>query len=390
MHRSIEHLGVRIGDEKAHWTEREAKARGAWQHIRRLTRLPPRAKRQVVAGQLLPLLLYGAELHQHPTESMRRLVREWQRWIVGAWRGSNAQKVSEICGIPDIDVMVQNKRIRWAASVYGRALPQLRTIAEPILRGAIDPEIQLRWMGGSSIPETLIEETEFCKEKDQSYSDGSRAEGANGDMVTAAATQTRDLYLGRYATVMDAEEAGVMMSWEDGKDHTALDSKGALTRITSLSLARARSWIEEAIQTMAAGRHKKLSWVRGHSGVRGNEEADARARRAGWMGSAMQQPEIAIPAGIRHHHPIMSKTAQMKWDREAVRGLTYMHTDKGPLKHWLAFIGRADDEACACGVTQNAAHLLHCRLIGDGLGRTAEDIWNDPDWCREVARALRR
>jgi len=70
------HLGVCVGDEKEHWAEREKEARAAWGVIRRLTRLPPRSKEQVVLGQLVPLLTHKAELHQHPTESVEKLVRE--------------------------------------------------------------------------------------------------------------------------------------------------------------------------------------------------------------------------------------------------------------------------------------------------------------------------
>jgi len=80
----------------------------------------------------------------------------------------------------------------------------------------------------------------------------------------------------------------------------------------------------------------------------------------------------------------------MEWDREALRVLSYIYTDRGPMKHWLRTIGITEDTLCECGVAQNAAHLLVCRSIGDGEGRNAKEIWDDPDWCREVARALRR
>jgi len=98
-------------------------------------------------GQVIPILVYGAELHQQPTESMRRLVREWQRWIVGAWRGSRADRVEALSGVGDLDTITY-KRVRWAASVYGRTLPILREEAERILREVLDPEVQLRWMRG--------------------------------------------------------------------------------------------------------------------------------------------------------------------------------------------------------------------------------------------------
>jgi len=71
-------------------------------------------------------------------------------------------------------------------------------------------------------------------------------------------------------------------------------------------------------------------------------------------------------------------------------GLVYVTTDRGPLKHWLWAIGRAGDSRCECGTTQNAVHLLRCPLVGDGRGRTLEEAGQDPEWCREVVRHLRR
>lgn len=38
------HLGVYIGNESRHWTETLKKARGMWESVRRLTRLPPMSK----------------------------------------------------------------------------------------------------------------------------------------------------------------------------------------------------------------------------------------------------------------------------------------------------------------------------------------------------------
>ena len=47
---------------------------------------PPRSR------SLLPIF-YGCEAFQHPKEEMRRLSREWARWVVGAWRGSSNDRV---------------------------------------------------------------------------------------------------------------------------------------------------------------------------------------------------------------------------------------------------------------------------------------------------------
>ena len=42
-------------------------------------------------------------------------------------------------------------------------------------------------------------------------------------------------------------------------------------------------------------------------------------------------------------------------------------------------IGRQEDDKCDCVIAQNAAHLLRCSLIAGGMGRSAEETWNDTD-----------
>ena len=56
------HLGVNLGKRK-HQRYRTQKARAAFNLVRRLSRLPPREKRKVVVGQVIPILVYGAEQH---------------------------------------------------------------------------------------------------------------------------------------------------------------------------------------------------------------------------------------------------------------------------------------------------------------------------------------
>ena len=131
------------------------------------------------------------------------------RWTVGAYPGSRADKVHALVGLNDVGVIMQNKRIRWAASVYARHLTELREIAEPILRGVLGDEVKLRWMEGvrnercearvEQLEEGLVEE----------WSDGSRA-----NRRAAGATRQKGLYLGKWATVADAEEVGVLLAWK--------------------------------------------------------------------------------------------------------------------------------------------------------------------------------
>ena len=127
------HLGVYVGNARRHWKERLKQARGMWECVRRLTRLPPIAKRTIVCGQLIPTLCYGCEAFEEPNEEMRRLARTWNRWVIGAWQGSNAAKVEALSEIDNLDEWFRKRKIRWAVSVYGRHLPALRHVAEKIL-----------------------------------------------------------------------------------------------------------------------------------------------------------------------------------------------------------------------------------------------------------------
>lgn len=140
------------------------------------------------------------------------------RWVIGAWRGSAAAKAAEISGIEDLQDVMNKKRIRWAASVYARHLPQLREIAQPILEEAFGTHsVEWQWMD-EPVPmdqRLEIEEVEWCESKVDGYSDGSRVRG-----VVAGANSMEAEYLGQYATVMDAEMLGIAISLEAG--HTTI------------------------------------------------------------------------------------------------------------------------------------------------------------------------
>ena len=104
-------------------------------------------ERTIVCGQLIPILCYGYEGFNGPNEEMRRLVRAWSRWVIGAWQGSNAQKVEALSGIDNLDKWFRKCKIRWAASVYGRHRPELRLVAEKILQQRYEGHnVQVRWM----------------------------------------------------------------------------------------------------------------------------------------------------------------------------------------------------------------------------------------------------
>jgi len=195
------------------------------------------------------------------------------------------------------------------------------------------------------------------EEQVEEWTDGSRIDGR-----AAAATRTKAEYLGTMATVADTEELGVSLAWE-GCDVVALDSKGVVQRIQGLTHKQPRSWIEERLVAQMIERPRALMWVKGHDGVEGNELVDARAKREVRRGRRMHKPDIVTPAGIRQAYRLHGGTpAHLSWSRWALRGLTYMVTDKGPQAQWLKTIGKVEDASCVCDgwTPQNATHLYEC------------------------------
>ena len=126
-----------------------------------------------------------------------------------------------------------------------------------------------------------------------------------------------------------------------------------------------------------------------HDGIEGNEQADSRAKLEVWMGERIHWPDIITPADIRQAYPLHAKAPEhLKWPRQALRGLTYLETDRGPQRQWLREIGKTEDASCVCDgwTPQNAAHLYMCPWVGDGVGRSREHARKDAKWCAAVAR----
>jgi len=95
----------------------------------------------------------------------------------------------------------------------------------------------------------------------------------------------------------------------------------------------ARSWIaERVLEALNKGGEKCLVWVKVHSGVEGNKRADKRAWERVEKGVWRSDPSLETTAGIRQAYQLFQKKRHMKWNRDEVRGLTYLHTDKGPMR----------------------------------------------------------
>lgn len=87
---------------------------------------------------------------------------------------------------------------------------------------------------------------------------------------------------------------------------------------------------------------------------------------AAFMGSSTHQRQTCTPAGISQEFWANRLTKQVNsWNRNALKDLLWIMTDKGPLQEWLHKIKKAEGNRGYCQKEnkplQNAAHILQCK-----------------------------
>ena len=139
-----------------------------------------------------------------------------------------------------------------------------------------------------------------------------------------------------------------------------------------------RSWIDERILKVAKeGIDWELMRVRGHSGVKGNEQADRRAGTAAVAGQMMLEPSIATPAGIRQAYPlffsflffkkkILSTHMRPRWWDNDEPGMP-LHNGTAPQ------VGQRNHERVATSGRQSPRPIL--RMRGGTECRTPNGLW---------------
>lgn len=129
-----------------------------------------------------------------------------------------------------------------------------------------------------------------------------RTDGSRLEEAAAAATTSKVEYLGRHATVMDAELLGICLALESGNNKIALDSQAAMTRATLLYTAGEvmdRAKVAKSLSDNEYG-------LMGERSLRNRGKralADRRANTMAYGGRVMGLADIMTPAGIRQDFP---------------------------------------------------------------------------------------
>lgn len=422
------YLGV-ILDKKLNWTKHlEQKAKKAmvslWQCKRTIGKswgFSPKITNWIYVAVVRPMLSYCATVWWHKTNQKTALgkLQKVQRTaclaITGAIRTTPTAALEVLSGLTPLDLYLEGVagtaslrldrsglwKTRMGLKGHGQALERLLSK---------EPETGMPTDG---IPKTII----FVKPFQISIGSGQEVEsdgapnlidvytdGSNNGYRTGAGvfSESLDIELsipmGEYATVFQAEVYAILVATnkllglglENKQIRFFSDSQAALKALNSFLFTSGLVYdCLRALHELCEQNNVRLEWVRGHSGVEGNERADKLAKIGTEM--AIQSPEPFLGLSVRSlklkQETSMRQRHAVKWlaktgcrqtktlikgpsksiskilistPRTKVRKLTAFLTGHGDFRKHMFRLGLAESPTCRyCNEQpETAEHIL--------------------------------
>ena len=414
---SFKILGVTI-DSKLNWSQHIssvcARAAEVAKLLMRATRptwgASPAVMHQLYVGALEPIVTYASCVWLSALRkdyNVRRLHAFQRPFLIRICRGYRTMPLISaqvLTGIIPIEL-----RVKEVAALY-----QVRKSGISNIWGLnVECERSMNWF---LLPHPASRDVFKVKDVGEScdgdgmfgwriFTDGSCVNGRVGaafvPYLDGDELPARAFRLAEHCSIFQAElfAIGMALLWAEenlpvncGSLSIVTDSRSCLIGINDVkSVSPLIFRIRESVGRLAvAGTVVEFQWVRGHSGVIGNERADREARRAGcgsdpvsydacplahvrgWIMRQMLSDWDALyksaPQGgiTKMFFPSVTDAARFRTRCEIGFELAQILTGHGAMKSYLLRFGLADSDACCCdGVSaQDVLHLLfECYLL---------------------------
>ena len=250
------------------------------------------------------------------------------------------------------------------------------------------------------------------------YTDGSGKEDRAASAIYAPYAepllQKATEYLGKKALVPDSELNAINMALHEHRNEPELwiltDSLSSIQLIRELttptSTRKPHNAIERTLVYRLSGRtienkSTRISWVRSHLEIRGNEMADRAAQKTAEEGKGSPDTKVT-PRGLiawgkrrrakARYREGYGKDLTQELDNKQISAYTWCRTNRGPLRGWRHRTGQLEQGTGTCNLChraiQTGEHMMwQCRSLTTARRKMGKQNWEDFDKADKECKA---